>query len=70
MATTFYYEGELPFGNKEGIRKVELFVSNFFGSPEIYLRIAENVEHTVLLDKEQARKFLEGLESAMQYLSY
>jgi len=70
MGATYYYEGELPFCDKEGTRKFELFVSDFFGTHELYLRIDDDVEKTVRLDKRQARKLLEGLEGAMIYLSY
>lgn len=77
MATTTYFEAELPLGDKDApaeggknTRKIELFVSDFFGTHEIYLRIDDDEPGTVRLDKAEAKVLLEGLGDAMRYLSY
>ena len=75
--TTIYYEADLPLGDKEAAskckkktRKVGVFVSDFFGTHELYLRTDDDVLSTVRLDKEEANALLEGLSAAMRYLSY
>ena len=77
MATTTYFEADLPLGDKDAsgedgknTRKIELFVSDFFGTHEIYLRIDDDEPGTVRLDKASARDLVEGLGEAMRYLSY
>ena len=77
MATTVYFEAELPLGDKgvsaedgKNVRKIELFVSDFFGTHEIYLRIDDDEPGTIRLSKADARALLGGLEDAMGYLSY
>jgi hypothetical protein len=77
MASTFYFEGEVPLGDmkaaakygKKG-RKIELFVSDFFGTHELYLRIDDDEPGTVRLSKAQARELLVGLQGGMSYLGY
>jgi len=77
MATTTYFEAELPVGDKDAsaeggknTRKIEMFVSDFFGTHEIYLRIDDDEPGTIRLDKAGAKALLEGLSEAMRYLSY
>ncbi len=77
MSHTCYYEADLPLGDEEAFRKdrkktrkVELFVSDFFATHEIYLRIDDDEGGTMRLDKAEARALLDGLAEAMRYLSY
>ena len=75
--TTTYYEADLPLGDKDislkggkKTRKVEVFVSDFFGTHKIYLRIDDDEPGTMRLDKAEARALLDGLAAAMTYLRY
>ena len=77
MATTTYFEADLPLGDRnasaddgKNTRKVEIFVSDFFGHHQIYLRIDDDEAGTIRLGKADSRALLEGLEDAMRYLSY
>ncbi|MFH0910962.1 MAG: hypothetical protein V1918_05620 [Planctomycetota bacterium] len=77
MAHTCYYEANLPLGDKAAsskgskkTRKIELFVSDFFNTHEIYLRIDDDDDRTMRLDKVEARALLDGLSNAMRFLSY
>ena len=77
MATTTYFEADLALGDKDAsgeggknTRKIEVFVSDFFGTHEIYLRIDDDEPGTIRLDKANAKALLEGLGEAMRYLSY
>ena len=77
MGTTFYFDADLPLGDKtkrspEGrkSRKAEVFVSDFFGTHEIYLRIDDDEDGTVRLGKHESRDLLVGLQAAMDYLGY
>lgn len=77
MATTTYFEADLPLGDKDAsgeggrnTRKIEVFVSDFFGTHEIYLRIDDDEPGTIRLDKANARYLVEGLSEAMRYLNY
>jgi hypothetical protein len=78
MSTTQYYEGDLPLADAkttseagQSTRKIEILVSDFFGTHELYLRIDEDTqERTMRLDKAEARALLEGLGAAMRYMNY
>jgi len=77
MATTTYFEADLPLGDKDApakngdnTRKIKVFVSDFFGTHELYVRIDDDEPGTIRLDRTYARALFEGLEEAMRYLSY
>ena len=73
----YYFDKELPLGdeesatkNHEAARRLEVFVSDFFGTHEIYLRVDGDAEGTIRLGREDAKELVEGLAAAMRYLSY
>jgi len=77
MATNTYFEEDLPIGDKKAsakvgkkTRKMELFVRDYFGTHQLYLRIDNDDPRTIRLDKANAKALLAGLEGAMRYLSY
>lgn len=69
MSTT-YFEEELSIPDSEKKRRVELFVCDFHGPSQLYLRVDDNDSRTMVIDKEQAKSLVLALQVAMGYLGY
>lgn len=79
MTTTSYFEEKIPIPNDIGkadenaqTNLVEIYVSSFSGEHELYLKHtdSEGKESRSIINKEQAKRMLSGLDSAMIYLGY
>ncbi|MCX7097056.1 MAG: hypothetical protein NTV43_04010 [Methylococcales bacterium] len=79
MATTSYFEGEIPTVNDIGkadknkpTNLVEIYISSFSNDHELYLKHidGEGNESRSILNKDQAKRMLKGLNDAMFFLGY
>ena len=79
MATTSYFEEHLASPDDAGKPKLdeskstlEILVSSYSGTHRLYLKVIdpEGTANSLILDKDNAVKLLEGLERAAFYLRY
>jgi len=79
MATTSYFEEQLPAAGRNGTADtsapkttVEILVSSYSGKHDLYLKIVDSQgeEKSLVLNKHHAVQLLEGLQKAAFYLQY
>ncbi|OLO06842.1 hypothetical protein BTW08_15205 [Salinicola sp. MH3R3-1] len=77
MATNSYFEGVLSESDEvdepsKGELALDLFVSNYSGKHELYLKATDNNGNVseVILTQEQAMELQNALERANSYLGY
>lgn len=78
MATTIYFEKNIPTTNKHAeavhdeMALSEIYVSDFSGENRLYIHLTDCNKNKIsmLLDKATAQAFKEGLDNAMADLEY